>query len=702
MSATKKDIMWRVWLVYGLICAFAFAILAQVIKIKIAEGEKWAAKADSLMLKMVTIPPSRGNIYSSDGSLLATSTPIYELRIDTKAEGFKKEIFNAKIDSVAEGLAEIFGDRSAPEYKKILRDARRDGERYFLLKKGVGYKEYKAVQKLPLFNSGRYKGGLIVIADSRRERPYNELAARTIGYKINGVKPVGIEGAFDTILSGVTGKRIMQKMAGGIYKPLNDDNEIEPQDGNDIVTTIDINIQDVAEHALYTQLSTHDAPRGCVVLMEVSTGEIKAIANLTRAKNGSYYEGYNYAIGYGSEPGSTFKLASLITAMEDGYIDIDDSVDISQGYEMFSGIPIKDSHRYNGKVSVQHAFEISSNVAISKLINKYYQKNPEKFTSSLSRMHLDKPIGLQIPGEAKPLIHTPAERNIKHGWSNVTLPFMSIGYETRLTPLQTLAFYNAVANGGKMVKPKFIKEVLHKGKSVKVFPTEVLVDSICSAKTIANARKMMEGVVQRGTATNLKFEAFQIAGKTGTAKMAFGKSGYSSNDSVRYQASFCGYFPADQPIYSCIVVIYDLSPRFYYGNVVSGPVFKEIADKVYSTRIDMHPEVSKDSLFSERLPMVKAGNALYTKKAVTATGVSIQLPADASWFTYSNSGKIQPVQAELNKVPDVKGMGLRDAIQILESNGLSVKATGRGAVNKQSIAPGTAIMKGQQIIIELS
>lgn len=623
MSTTKKDIMWRVWLVYGFICAFALAILAQVVRVKFVEGEKWIAKSDSLELRMKTIEPSRGNIYSCDGSLLATSTPIYELRIDTKAPGFEKENFNAKVDSLADGLSKIFGDKSAQDYKKILRDARRNGERYFELKDTALYKEYRAVQKLPIFNAGRYKGGLIVIANSFRDRPYQELAKRTIGYKKQGVQPLGIEGAFDSILKGVVGQRIEQKLAGGIYKPINDDNEIEPQDGLDVISTIDINIQDVAEHALYTQLATHDAPRGCAILMEVKTGEIKAIANLTRGKDGNYYEGYNDAIGYGSEPGSTFKLASLISAMEDGYIDLDDSVDITGGITYYSGLPMKDSHLTNGKVSVQHAFEISSNVGVSKLITKYYQKNPKQFTDHLSYMHLDKMIGLQIPGEAKPVIHTPAERNIKHGWSDVTLPFMSIGYETKLAPIQTLTFYNAVANGGKMVKPKFVKEIRQKGLLVKSFPTEVIVDSICSAKTIAKARVMMEGVVQRGTATNLKFETFQIAGKTGTAKMAYGNSGYTLNDSVRYQASFCGYFPADKPLYSCIVVIYDLSPRFYTGNVVSGPVFKEIADKIYSTRIDMHLEVERDSMLSQKLPLPKSGTTKPTQQLLFALNVKI-------------------------------------------------------------------------------
>lgn len=703
MSTTKKDIMWRVWLMYGFICAFGIAIIGQVVKVKFVEGEKWRAKADSLELRMTTITPSRGNIYSSDGSLLATSTPIYELRIDTKAEAFKKDNFNAKIDSLSDGLSKIFGDKSAQEYKNILKTARRDKERYFLLKNQASFKQYKALQKLPIFNAGRYKGGLIVITDSRRDRPYNELAARTIGYKVLNVKPVGIEGAFDSCLSGVVGKRIMQKLAGGIYKPVNDENEIEPQDGMDVISTIDINIQDVAQQALYTQLSTHDAPYGCAILMEVKTGEIKAITNLTRGKDGKYYEGYNYAIGMGSEPGSTFKLASLVTAMDDGLIDLNDSVDISGGVAMFAGIPMKDSHVTNGKVSVQHAFEISSNVAVSKLITARYAKNPKQFTDGIISMHLNKKLGLEIPGEAEPRIPTPDDINKKFGWSKATLPFMSIGYETKLAPIQTLAFYNAIANGGKMVKPKFVKEIRQKGVLVKSFPTQVLVDSVCTAATCTKARKMMEGVVLHGTATNLKFETFQIAGKTGTARMSYGSKGYSINDSIRYQASFCGYFPADKPLYSCIVVIYELSPKFYTGNVVSGPVFKEIADKVYSTRIDMHKEVTFDSAYTTRLPLPKSGAAKPTQFLAAALNLKADMPADANWYQYNTATKKAKVLVvTATKVPDVKGMGLRDAIQLLESSGLNVKAIGRGAVSKQSIIPGTAIVKGQQIVIELT
>ncbi|HQV00944.1 MAG TPA: penicillin-binding transpeptidase domain-containing protein, partial [Bacteroidia bacterium] len=539
MGDTKKDIMWRVWLLYSGVCLFALLIIAQVIRIKFVEGQTWIAKADSLELRMVTINPLRGNVFASDGSLLATSKPIYELRIDTKAEAFKGALFNSKIDSLSQGLATILGDRTAVQYKMLLKQARVEGERYFLLKRNVSYKEYKAIQQLPLFNKGRFKSGLRVITDSERGLPYGVLAARTIGYAKATVKPVGIEGAFNTALSGVVGKRIEQRMAGGVYKPINDENEIEPQDGMDVVSTIDINIQDVAEHALNKQLSKYNAAYGCVVLMEVNTGDVKAIANLKRGADGKYYEAFNYAIGMGSEPGSTFKLASIITALDDNLIDITDTVDVGNGVSMYAGLEMKDSHLGSGKITVQHAFELSSNVGISKVITEAYAKNPKRFTDKLSAMYLDKPLQLQLSGEAKPRIPKPADVNQKFGWSKVTLPFMSIGYETKLAPIQTLTFYNAVANNGKMVKPRFVKEIRQKGTLVKSFETEVLVDSICSSATIAKAKKMMEGVVKQGTATNLKFEAIKIAGKTGTARMAYGGKGYVSNDSIRYQASFC-------------------------------------------------------------------------------------------------------------------------------------------------------------------
>lgn len=693
MSDTKKDIMWRVWLLYSGTCLFALLIIVQVIRIKFVEGQMWIAKADSLELRMVTITPSRGNIFASDGSLLATSTPIYELRIDTKADVFKNAVLNSKLDSLAQGLSKILADRSASEYKKVIRQAKADGERYFLLKKGVSYKQYKDIQQLPLFNRGRFKSGLRVIADSERRRPFDVLAARTIGYSMLNVKPVGLEGAFNEQLSGVVGKRIEQRMAGGVYKPINDENEIEPQDGMDIISTIDINIQDVAEHALQKQLEKYNARYGCAVLMEVHSGDVKAIANLTRNNDGKYYESFNYAIGMGSEPGSTFKLASLIAALDHNLVDITDTVDVGNGVAMYAGLEMKDSHRGSGKVTLQHAFEVSSNVGVSKVITEAYSKNPKRFTDKLSEMYLDKPLQLQIHGEAKPRIPTPADVKVKFGWSKATLPFMSIGYETKLAPIQTLTFYNAVANNGKMVKPRFVKEIRQKGALVKSFETEVLVDSICSASTVSKAKLMMEGVVQRGTATNLKFEAIKIAGKTGTARMAYGGKGYVSNDSIRYQASFCGYFPADNPLYSCIVVIYELDPTCYTGNLVAGPVFKEIADKVYATRIDMHPEINAIA-GQLQLPKLKTGDSKATKLVLNALQLNHTLP-QALW---------QPLQQNLNTdiIPDVTGMGLRDAVKALENCGLYVRAIGKGAVTKQSITAGSPAVKGKLILIELT
>ncbi len=699
MAETKKDILWRVYLVYGFMCLFALAIFIQVCRIKFIEGEYWIAKADSSMLKMDTILPIRGNIFSSDGKLLASSTPIYDIRIDTKSDAFKASDFNSKLDSLSEGIASILGDKSVAEYKHILKETKRRGDRYFLLQRDISHKQLIAIQKLPVFNKGKYSGGLIVEAKSVRERLFKELAKRTIGFDREHAKPVGIEGAFDSILTGVSGQRIMQKVAGGVWKPINDENQIEAMDGNDVVSTINLDLQDVATSALYKQLNNNNAARGCVVLMEVATGHVKAIANLKRGKDGVYYEEHNDAIGYGSEPGSTFKLASLMVAIEDGYITTKNVVDIEGGEKFYNGIRIADHDKGKyDKLSVQQIFEKSSNVGVSKIVYQYYSKDPQKFIDRINSFGLNKKIGLQLIGEAEPLIKNPKSKT----WSGATLPVMSYGYETKLTPLQTLTFYNAVANNGRMVKPIFVQEIRKQGKLIHTYETEVVNAKICSDATLKQAREMMEGVVLRGTATNLKFDTYTIAGKTGTAKMAFGKSGYSLSDSVRYQSSFCGYFPADKPLYSCIVVMYDLSPKFYYGNVAAGPVFKEIADKVYSTSIAMHNEIKTDSLINKKQPEYKGGDITALNKVLQSVNKKPVENKNKFYASVSNNTSGVSVNLFNGLVPDVAGMPMRDAIYILESTGMYVTPVGKGVVKKQSVQAGTPIVKGKKIIIELS
>ncbi|MEQ8522572.1 MAG: penicillin-binding protein 2, partial [Vicingaceae bacterium] len=518
----NKDIAWRLYLVYFFCCLLGFAVVGKVIWIQWYEGDELRAKSEKMTVSNKTIKAVRGNIYASDGSLLATSVPKYEVRFDVNTDALSEEIFNENIDSLSYCLSRLWAKKSSSEYRNELIAARKSrtrsgskGGRYHLIGRNISYKDLKSLKSFPIFRNGQYKGGFIYIQQNKREKPFKLLAERTIGYKRSQVA-VGLEGAYNRELSGVDGKRLMQKIAGGDWKPLNDDNEIEPQNGYDLLTSIDINLQDVAENALLKQLSMHGADHGCVVLMEVKTGEIKAIANLKRNKRGGYFEGYNYAIGESTEPGSTFKLPVLIAAFEDGYIDLDTEIDTEHGEKKFYDQTMFDTHDY-GKLDVKRAFEVSSNIAVAKIITEHYNSDPQRFVDHLHRMNLNNKLGIEIKGEGVPQIKGPKSKT----WSGVSLPWMAHGYEVLMTPLQILTFYNAVANDGVMVKPKFVKAVTSKGKVVKEMPTEVINERICSKETLMKVRSMLEGVVNNnGTAANLKNKHYKVAGKTGTAQIA--------------------------------------------------------------------------------------------------------------------------------------------------------------------------------------
>jgi cell division protein FtsI (penicillin-binding protein 3) len=507
MAEKKKDILWRIYVVFFIFLFFALAIMGKVGHLQFVEGDYWKRKADSLTTAYQSIEPIRGNIYASDGSLIATSLPRYDVHLDMCSNGLKNKVFNDGIDSLAFCLNKLFNDKSKSDYKRILKEARRDGNHYLLLKRNISYKEQKQLMTFPVLRYGRNKGGLIVDQLSRREKPFKDLASRTIGSKSENqdVKAVGIEGAFDSSLRGVKGKRLMQRIAGNVWKPVNNENEIEPKDGNDVITTIDLNLQDVATSALSEQILKSKAEKGCAILMEVATGEIKAIANLTRKGDNetiNYREDYNYAIGYGTEPGSTYKLISMMAMMEDGYIDLKDSINTNGGRMMLAGgKPLVDSHEgiYN-YLDVKDAFAHSSNVAVAKLVMKFYARDPQKFVDRMRSFHLEDDMNLQIPGEKK---FTLKNTDNKY-WSALSLPLTSIGYEQNMTPIQILTFYNAVANNGKMVAPIFVKEIRSTSQLVKRYPTQVIADSICSANTIKMAKEMLEEVVLTGTAKHIK------------------------------------------------------------------------------------------------------------------------------------------------------------------------------------------------------
>jgi len=700
-SNINRGIVSRLTIVYMMVLLFAFIIIGRVLYLQVVEHKKWA-KANTISKKEVVVKPDRGNILAEDKRILATSIPYYEVRMDLKCPALDK-VFNKEIDSLSICLASLFKDKSALRYKNELVSARYKGDRYHLINRKVDFIQLKKLKTFPIFRRGKNRGGIIIIQKSSRVQPFVNLASRTIGYeRINGTK-VGIEGAYNTVLKGKEGLVAVQRIPGGYWMPINDGNKIEPKDGNDIITTIDVNIQDVAHQALDTQLRRHNARHGIAILMEVKTGNIKAIVNLKRNSQGKYSEQYNFAIGERTEPGSTFKLPVLMVALEDGYIDLNDSIDTGNGKVRYHDFLVQDSHKGGyGKITVQRVFEVSSNVGVSKIITKYYTGNEDRFVKGLKRMGLTEKLGIDIKGERPPYVKFPGDTL----WSGISLPQMAYGYEVEQTPLQILTFYNAVANNGKMMKPRFVKAIANHGEIIKEFKPVVLNPSICSKATIAKAKKMLEGVVERGTATNLKNLNYKIAGKTGTAQIANAKYGYKYKSRVSYQASFVGYFPADNPVYSCIVVVNAPSSGVYYGNLVAGQVFKEIADKIYSTQINLH---TNNELIAENnkktAPYTRNGNKEELEEVLNDLNIVYEdIGVTSDWVATEKrdtSIRLYNRYIKSNVVPNVKGMGAKDAVFILENLGLNVVLKGYGAVNNQSIEAGSPIKKGERIILNL-
>ncbi|MCD4771932.1 MAG: transpeptidase family protein [Bacteroidales bacterium] len=697
----KKDILWRVYLVYLFILIFAFAIVGKIVFIQLKEGPELLKKVQQQDLKYVDIDAVRGNIYANDESLLATSIPIFDIRMDVDCENISDKYFNEEIDSLAYCLSHLFNDKTPYKYKKELKKARENGNRYYLIRRKITYLELKKLRQFPIFRKGKYKGGLIVIPRTKRKMPFKNLARRTIGYenKENNIY-VGLEGAFSEYLTGTDGKQLMRRIGNGDWKPVTDENSIEPKDGKDIVSSIDVNIQDVAENALHQHLIDHKAFQGCAILMEVETGYIKAIANLRYDSSSKIYrESYNYAISEKIEHGSTFKLASMMVILEDGKIKLTDTIDVGKGWIVYHNETLRDVHNIrDGKITVREAFEKSSNVGISKIIYTAYNDNPDDFVDYLYDIKLNEKLNINIQGERSPLIKHPKNREI---WYGTTLPWMSVGYETLLTPLQVLTFYNAVANNGKMMKPQFVKRIKKAGKTIKTFEPEVRHKSICSQQTIDSLKSLLEGVVLRGTAQRLKSSIYQIAGKTGTAQIAEGNNGYGK----AYNSSFVGYFPADNPKYSCIVTVNRPTAGRYYGSSVAAPVFKEIADKVYATQLNINMQ-KEDKNENTKLPFFTSG---YTKDIETVISeLNIEIDSGEINTEYAvtlpgeNSAKLGQKIIKPGLVPNVKGMGVKDAVYLLESLGLKTIISGKGKVKYQSIEPGVSLKKFNAIKLELS
>ena len=700
--AARDEIVWRGGLVYIAIALLAVALLVRILILQYVQRTKWADMSEKYVYKTAEMPANRGDILTSDGRLLASSIPYYTIYMDTRSSGMSSSTWADGINGLSAGLAQLLGERSAAGWKSAITEARKKGDRYFLIQRKVNFETLKKLKELPIFREGQYKGGMVAQADNRRILPNSDLALRTIGYLNLGSEgnEVGVEGAFDKDLAGKNGVAVKQRLTGGDWIIVDGPNSVDSQDGNDVVTTLDLYLQDVATSALRNQLRKNNADHGCAVLMEVSTGNVKAIANLGLQDDGDYHEAYNYAIGESTEPGSTFKLASLMAAIEDGVIDTGDYVDTGTGTVKYYDKIIRDTKEH-GRLTVKQVFEESSNVGTSKLIYEHYKNNPKDFVNRLYAMRLNKPLDIQLKGEGEPLIRYPGDKL----WSGLTLPMMSHGYEVLLTPLQILTFYNAVANDGKMMRPLFVTAVMRNGSVIKSYEPEVIINSIASRSTIRKAKKMMEGVVERGTATNLRNPNYKIAGKTGTAQIAHDKYGYRSGQRVSYSASFVGYFPAESPLYSCIVVVNSPSNGVYFGNVVAGTVFKEISDKVYATRFfrDYKPENKED--IKPSAPDAGNGYRADLNEVLKNLDINYRRTADDDWVATKESGdtvSLTGIKIQPDLVPDVRGMSMRDALYLLENKGIRVRYTGKGRVLRQSPEHGARFNEETVVSLELN
>lgn len=687
----KNEMLTRVRIGFLLIVLLGAGIIGRTFYIQSYKGAYYRSLADSLTIFYQPVHADRGNIYASDGSLLATSLPIFDLYIDFAADGLTKELYRKNIDTVALLLSQLFPQKTQVQYKKEFNYNYEKRRRYYLLKRSVTYDELVKLKKFPLFKLGRNKSGLIEETKEIREHPFGQLALRTLGIdeNLDGEYSSGLERKYQNQLQGVQGKQLMQKIGAGVVRPLDSKEEIIAQPGRDIYTTIDIAIQDVSQDALRENLIRYKADHGCVIVMETATGKIRAIANLGRIDSATYYEALNYAVAETAEPGSTFKLATIASLMEDGVVNKNTKVDCGNGVAKFYNREIKDHDAPETPLlTVKRAIEVSSNVAVAKLAFNKYGPNPTAFYNHLETFGFTKPINIELTGVPSPALAKPKK------WSGVSSAYIAHGYEIAITPMHTLQFYNAIANGGNLVKPTFVEKITHFAQTEDSF--QVHETKILSNKTVAELRDILEGVVENGTATNLKKDYLKIAGKTGTAKISQGKEGY--NKPV-YQASFCGYFPAENPQYSMIVVVNSPSSGVYYGNVVAGNVFRDVADKIYASNLALHKKSNETKGVIHRPLIVKSTkddiDNIYKFLGV-ASGTD-----DGEWQQNTGS-RFREIRTEENRMPDLKGMSLRDALYMAEQMGLLVNFTGKGFVKNQSIEAGVQVRKGQMVKIELT
>lgn len=700
----KRDILWRVYLSYILVVIVCVVIFGKAIYIQQVQGPHWRSMSDSLHQKLAEIDAERGTIYSEDGQMLSTSIPQFDIYIDFRVASLREKngiLFRSNIDSLSECLSNLFKDQSGGEYKMLLQQGYKDEDGYFLLRKKISFREYDQLRKFPLFKLGRYKSGMIANEKTIRLNPYQMLAFRTIGLARDSNK-VGLEMTYDSLLKGRNGKQTVRTIAGGVSVPVDDTYEIEPETGKDIVSTIDVFIQDVAENALMKMMLKNEAEHGCAIVMEVKTGKIKAIANLGKRKDGSYWEDFNYAINP-SEPGSTFKLATLMALLEDKKVKLTDVVNLEGGTWHINGQTVYDAEQHGlYNATIKQAFEHSSNVGMAKLAWNNYGNNPNQFLRHLKKMRMDTLTGIDLTGERNAIIFRPGSKL----WGPTTLPWMAFGYNLAVTPLQTITLYNAVANNGRMMRPYLVSSVKEEGVLLKDFQPKAVDEKICSDQTLQQLRECLEGVCIEGTAVKLfKNTPYHVAGKTGTALVANGRLGYA--DKI-YQSSFAGYFPAENPQYTCIVVIKN-KPRalIHFGADVAGPVFKEISDRLYSTYIRQtntagaQRKKTDSSLFSftgSKDDMAYISAKLKLKYADSTGRADNWINMNGKDAAVVLSGK----SFDASTMPQLKGMGLKDVVYLCENIGLKLNIKGKGKVAAQSITAGQAVARGQLVSIELN
>lgn len=701
----RTDILWRVYAVYFAIVLFALLIIIKIICIQVGEKDELLRMAEEREIRFRKEIAHRGNVYSKNGTLLATSVPVYSIYFDPLA--VKEELFDEDVDKLADSLSRMLKDKSKAQYASYLKKMRSQGKRYVKIANKLSMDKYKRMCKFPIFCKGQNRGGFIVERTYVRTLPYGELAARTIGYTRENETDsiyVGLEGAYDDYLKGTEGIQLVRRINNNFWMPMPDPANTDPVNGDDIYTSIDIEIQDVAENALKKCLIENKAMQGCVVMMDVKSGFVEVMASLRyNEKTSKYEESYNFALRHNVEPGSTFKAVTMLTLLENNPdLSIDDRMHLgTKDFKMFYGKRLQDSHLVtdeNGYTTIRNAFEQSSNIAFATLVDETFKSNPDRFIELIYSTKINEPLNIDIKGAANPYIKDTKDKY----WSKLSLPWMSIGYEVLLTPMQILTYYNAIANDGVMVKPQFVREIRHGNEVIKTFDTIVINESIASPRTISDLQELLKGVVENGTAKNLSKLGFSVAGKTGTAQISQG-GGYNKKN---YTATFVGYFPAEEPKYSCIIVISDPSTGKYYGSSVSAPVFKELAEKVYATRLGLVNEeeefqsdcetFTKPTMVSyeDFLNYCNQENISFVDNVDNGEWVTVNINDDVTY--------VSPVVLDDNKVPDVKGMNATDAVCLLEGMGWKVTFGGYGKVKSQSVKAGTELKKGSLINLTLS